>query len=132
MRFELVSPSKVFFEGTVEEINAPGIEGDFGVLPGHTPFLTFLNIGELIYKVNGNEKYVAIDGGIIEVLPTRVIAIVDDAYHAEDINLKEAEDLKVNSEQRLRELNEDDKEYAAEKAKLSKALNLIKVAGRIK
>ena len=49
MRFELVSPSKVFFEGTVEEINAPGIEGDFGVLPGHTPFLTFLNIGELIY-----------------------------------------------------------------------------------
>ena len=132
MRFELVSPSKVFFEGTVEEINAPGIEGDFGVLPGHTPFLTFLNIGELIYKVNGNEKYVAIDGGIIEVLPTRVIAIVDDAYHAEDINLKEAEDLKVNSEQRLRELNQDDKEYAAEKAKLSKALNLIKVAGRIK
>ena len=65
-------------------------------------------------------------------MPTRVIAIVDDAYHAEDINLKEAEDLKVNSEQRLRELNEDDKEYAAEKAKLSKALNLIKVAGRIK
>jgi F-type H+-transporting ATPase subunit epsilon len=106
MRFELVSPSKVFFEGTVEEINAPGIEGDFGVLPGHTPFLTFLNIGELIYKVNGNEKYVAIDGGIIEVLPTRVIAIVDDAYHAEDINLKEAEDLKVNSEQRLREIFE--------------------------
>ncbi len=132
MRFELVSPKKVFFEGTVEEINAPGIEGDFGVLPGHTPFLTFLNIGELIYKVNGNEKYVAIDGGIIEVLPTRVIAIVDDAYHAEDIDLKEAEELKNNTEQRLRELSEDDKEYASEKAKLSKAINLIKVGGRIK
>ncbi len=132
MRFELVSPKKVIFEGTVEEINAPGIEGDFGVLPGHTPFLTFLNVGELIYKVDGNEKYVAIDGGIIEVLPTRTIAIVDDALYAEDIDLKEAEELKVNTEQRLRELSEDDKEYTVEKAKLAKALNLLKVAGRIK
>ena len=132
MKFELVSPTKVFFEGTVEEINAPGIEGDFGVLPGHTPFLTFLNVGELIYKVDGNEKYVAIDGGVIEVLPTRVIALVDDAYYAEDIDLKYAEELKSESEQRLRELSESDKEYVVEKAKLAKALNLIKVAGRAK
>ncbi len=132
MRFELVSPSKVIFEGTVEEVNAPGIEGDFGVLPGHTPFLTFLNVGELIYKVNGNEKYVAIDGGIIEVLPARVIAVVDDALPAEEIDLKEAEEMKASSEQRLRELSEEDKEYIVEKAKLAKALNLIKVAGRLK
>ena len=132
MRFELVSPSKLIFEGTVEEINAPGIEGDFGVLPGHTPFLTFLKVGELIYKVNGNEKYVAIDGGVIEVLPSRVIAIVDDALPAEEIDVKEAEEMKVSSEQRLRELSEDDKEYLVEKAKLSKAINLIKVAGRLK
>ncbi len=132
MRFELVSPSKLIFEGTVEEINAPGIEGDFGVLPGHTPFLTFLNVGELIYKVNGNEKYVAIDGGFIEVLPSRVIAIVDDALPAEEIDVKAAEEMKISSEQRLRELSEDDKEYIVEKAKLAKAINLIKVAGRLK
>jgi F-type H+-transporting ATPase subunit epsilon len=132
MRFELVSPTKVIFEGTVEEINAPGIEGDFGVLPGHTPFLTFLNVGELIYKVDGNEKFVAIDGGIIEVLPTRVIALVDDAMYAEEIDLKFAEEMKSESEQKLRELSEDDKEYAYEKAKLAKALNLIKVASRAK
>ena len=132
MRFELVSPTKVIFEGTVEEINAPGIEGDFGVLPGHTHFLTFLNVGELIYKVDGNEKFVAIDGGIIEVLPTRVIALVDDAMYAEEIDLKFAEEMKSESEQKLRELSEDDKEYAYEKAKLAKALNLIKVASRAK
>ena len=132
MRFELVSPTKVIFEGTVEEINAPGIEGDFGVLPGHTPFLTFLSVGELIYKVDGNEKFVAIDGGIIEVLPTRVIALVDDAMYAEEIDLKFAEEMKSESEQKLRELSEDDKEYAYEKAKLAKALNLIKVASRAK
>ena len=132
MRFELVSPTKLIFEGTVEEINAPGIEGDFGVLPGHAPFLTFLNVGELIYKVDGQEKFVAIDGGIIEVLPSRVIAVVDDAYHAEEIDLKEAEEMKISSEQKLRELSEDDKEYLLEKGKLTKAINLIKVANRIK
>jgi F-type H+-transporting ATPase subunit epsilon len=132
MRFELVSPTKLIFEGTVEEINAPGIEGDFGVLPGHAPFLTFLNVGELIYKVNGNERFVAIDGGIIEVLPSRVIAIVDDALPAEDIDVSEAEEIKSSAEQRLRELTEEDKEYLVEKAKLTKALNLIKVAGRMK
>jgi len=132
MRFELVSPTKLIFEGTVEEINAPGIEGDFGVLPGHAPFLTFLNVGELIYKVDGQEKFVAIDGGIIEVLPSRVIAVVDDAYHAEEIDLKEAEEMKISSEQKVRELSEDDKEYLLEKGKLTKAINLIKVANRIK
>jgi F-type H+-transporting ATPase subunit epsilon len=132
MRFELVSPTKVIFEGTVEEINAPGIEGDFGVLPGHTPFLTLLNVGELIYKVEGNEKYVAIDGGIIEVLPTRVIALVDAAYYPEDINLKEVEQMKAEIEQRLRELPENDKEYVIEKGKLAKAINLMKVANRKK
>jgi F-type H+-transporting ATPase subunit epsilon len=132
MRFELVSPTKVIFEGTVEEINAPGIEGDFGVLPGHTPFLTLLNVGELIYKVEGNEKYVAIDGGIIEVLPTRVIALVDAAYYPEEIDIKEVEQMKSNIEQRLRELSENDKEYAIEKGKLSKAINLMKVASRKK
>ena len=132
MKFELVSPTKVIFEGTVEEINAPGIEGDFGVLPGHTPFLTFLNVGELIYKVNGTEKYVAIDGGVVEVLPARVIAVVDDGKHADEIDLKEAEDMKVSSEQRLKELSQDDKEYLLEKGKLTKAVTLIKVANRMK
>ena len=66
------------------------------------------------------------------MLPTRVIALVDDAYYAEEIDLKYAEELKSESEQRLRELSESDKEYAIEKAKLAKALNLIKVAGRAK
>ncbi len=132
MHFELVSPTRVIFEGEVEEINAPGIEGDFGVLPGHTPFLTFLNIGELIYKVNGQERYVAVDGGVVEVLPSRIIAVVDDASPSAEINLKEAEELRNNSEQKLKELSSDDKEYLVEKAKLTKALNLIKVANRNK
>ncbi len=132
LTLEIVTPTKVLYEGKIDEVTAPGIEGEFGVLPGHTPFLTFLATGELSYKVDGKERFVAVDGGFIEVTPTRVIAIVDDAYHAEDIDLKEAEELKNNTEQRLRELSEDDKEYASEKAKLSKAINLIKVGGRIK
>jgi len=132
MKFELVSPTRLIYEGTVEQITAPGIEGEFGVLPGHTPFLTFLNVGELNFTVDGQEKYVAIDGGFIEVLPFRVIAVVDDAMLAEEIDITAAEKQKEEAEARLRDLTEDDKDFLIEKAKLAKALNLIKVAGRLK
>ena len=125
LTLEIVTPTKVLYEGKIDEVTAPGIEGEFGVLPGHTPFLTFLATGELSYKVEGKERFVAVDGGFIEVTPTRVIAIVDEAEYAEDINIEEAE-------QRLRELSEEDKEFLKEKAKLTRALNLIKVAKRIK
>jgi len=132
LTLEIVTPTRVLYEGKIDEVTAPGIEGEFGVLPGHTPFLTFLATGELSYKVDGKERYVAVDGGFIEVTPTRVIAIVDEAEYAEDIDLAAAEKMKEEAEQRLRELTEDDKEFLKEKAKLTRALNLIKVAKRIK
>ncbi len=132
LTLEIVTPTRVLYEGKVDEVTAPGIEGEFGVLPGHTPFLTFLATGELSYKVEGKERFVAVDGGFIEVIPNRVIAIVDEAEYAEDIDLVEAEKMKEEAEQRLRELTEEDKEFLKEKAKLTRALNLIKVAKRIK
>ncbi len=132
LTLEIVTPTRVLYEGKVDEVTAPGIEGEFGVLPGHTPFLTFLATGELSYKVEGKERFVAVDGGFIEVTPNRVIAIVDEAEYAEDIDLVEAEKMKEEAEQRLRELTEEDKEFLKEKAKLTRALNLIKVAKRIK
>ena len=132
LTLEIVTPIRVLYEGKIDEVTAPGIEGEFGVLPGHTPFLTFLATGELSYKVDGKERYVAVDGGFIEVTPTRVIAIVDEAEYAEDIDLAAAEKMKEEAEQRLRELTEDNKEFLKEKAKLTRALNLIKVAKRIK
>ncbi len=132
LTLEIVTPTRVLYEGKIDEVTAPGVEGEFGVLPGHTPFLTFLATGELSYKVEGKERYVAVDGGFIEVTPTRVIAIVDEAEFAEDIDLQEAERMKEEAEQKLRELSEEDKEFLIEKAKLTRALNLIKVAKRIK
>ena len=132
LTLEIVTPTRVLYEGKVDEVVAPGIEGEFGVLPGHTPFLTFLATGVLSYKVDGIEKFVAVDGGFIEVTPTRVIAIVDEAEHAEDIDLSEAERMKEEAEQRLKELSEEDKEFLIEKTKLTRALNLIKVAKRLK
>ncbi len=132
LTLEIVTPTRVLYEGKIDEVTAPGIEGEFGVLPGHTPFLTFLATGELSYKVEGKERFVAVHGGFIEVTPTRVIAIVDEAEYAEDIDLAEAEKMKEEAEQRLRELTEEDKEFLKEKAKLTRALNLIKVAKRVK
>ncbi len=132
LTLEIVTPTKVLYEGKIDEVTAPGIEGEFGVLPGHTPFLTFLATGELSYKVDGKERFVAVDGGFIEVTPTRVIAIVDEAIYAEEIDLTTAEKMKEEAEQKLRELSEEDKEFLVEKAKLTTALNLIKVAKRIK
>ncbi len=129
---EIVTPNGILFEGKVDEVTAPGIEGEFGVLIGHTPFLTFLSTGELSFKVGERERFVAVDGGFIEVTPTRVTAIVDEAEYAEDIDLEKAEKMKEEAEQRLKELSEEDKEFMVEKAKLTRALNLIKVAKKVK
>lgn len=132
IHLEIVTPTKVIYEGKADEITAPGIEGEFGVLIGHTPFLTFLGTGELNFKVDGKERFVAIDGGFIEVTPTRVTAIVDEAVYAEDIDVEEAERMKQEATEKLKELSEDDEEYLKAKAMLNRAEALLKVAKRVK
>ena len=83
LTLELVTPERRVVEEEVDEVQIPGVEGSLGVLPGHTPLLTTLKVGELTYR-QGDEKYfVSLAYGFAEVLPDRVTVMAGVAERAE-------------------------------------------------
>jgi F-type H+-transporting ATPase subunit epsilon len=85
----------------VDEVIAPGSEGDFGVLPGHTHFLSTLRIGELIYRDGDQTNYMSVLWGFAEVTPTNVTILAEIAEKAEDIDVERAQAAVAQAEQRL-------------------------------
>src|SRR5450759_3814716 len=85
MRLEIVTPYKKVVETEVDEVTATGKLGEFGVLPGHAPFLTSLKIGELVYKNNGVAEHMSLNWGYFEVRDDRIIVLVETAETAEEI-----------------------------------------------
>ena len=90
LMLEVVTPDREVAHEPVAEIQLPGLAGYLGILPGHTPLLTELGIGTLSYRHEGKTVYVAVIGGIAEVLPGRVIVLADAAERSEDINVERA------------------------------------------
>ena len=87
---KIVTPDHAM-EYEADEVTLPGVEGEFGVLPGHTPFFTALRTGEMWYR-NGSEKhFLAVSVGFVEVLPDRVTVIAHVAERAEDLDQARAE-----------------------------------------
>jgi len=100
---EIVTPEGVCVREAVDEVEAPGAEGYFGVLPGHTPFLCELKSGTVRYRLGAEERFVAVTWGFAEVLPYKVTLLVNTAERAEDIDLQRAESAGKRSQQRLAE-----------------------------
>jgi F-type H+-transporting ATPase subunit epsilon len=99
---EVVTPSKAVVSEEAQIVVAPGSEGEFGVLKGHTTFLTSLKIGTLRYKdASGQEKLVFINGGFAEALPNKVTILADSAERKEDIDIERAKQAKERAEKRL-------------------------------
>ena len=107
---DLVTPERTLFSGAVLELVAPGVLGEFGVLPGHANMLAELTAGRLAYRDESGEKLMAAAGGFAEVTGERVTVLLDDAVYAEDLDAsaigKEIEDLEVQA------LQPDDDGYA--------------------
>ena len=101
IRLEFVTPERAIAHDDVDEVELPGEEGFFGVLPGHAPLLAALKPGEMWYR-KGNEKTFAfLGGGFAEVTPDRVSILAPVAERAEDIDLARAEAAKRRAEERL-------------------------------
>ena len=126
---EIVTPERRVVKEEVDEVVCPGIEGEFGVLPGHTPFLTALKIGELSYRTGDQRKYIAITWGYAEVDGDRVEILADMAETAEEIDLRRAEEAKSRAEAKLRGQIEE-VEFEKEQVSLEKAIIRIQVAGK--
>lgn len=100
---EIVTPFRKVFSEPVNAIIAPGEEGYFGVLPGHTPLLISLQIGYLKVEQGERVSYFSISGGFAEVLPNGVKIFAETAEAAAEIDEKRAEEAKARATQRLQE-----------------------------
>ncbi len=85
IELEIVTPAGVVVRESVDEVEAPGVEGHFGVLPGHRPFMSQLRAGQLRYRTGKENHFVAVHWGFAEVLPNKVTVLVETAERAEDI-----------------------------------------------
>lgn len=126
---EVVTPQKAIVSEAVEIVVAPGSEGEFGALKGHTTFLTSLKMGTLRYKdANGKERLLFINGGFAEVLPDKVTILAESAERRKDIDVTRAQKAKERAEQRLAAKTSDIDLVRAEAA-LRRAIDRIKIAG---
>ena len=125
IKLEIVTPDRKLLSEEVEYVGAPGINGEFGVLPNHIPFLSALGIGSLYYKKNGKRYYVFVAGGFAEVTPTKVSVLAEVAEKAEEIDVERARKARERAEMRLRE-QKDREAYARARAALARALQRMK------
>jgi F-type H+-transporting ATPase subunit epsilon len=101
IQLQIVSADRSLVNETVDEVEIPGAEGYFGVLPGHTPLLALLGAGELWYRRGAEKTYLSIAFGFAEVQPDRVTILAEIAEKAEEIDVVRAEAAKKRAEERL-------------------------------
>jgi len=126
IRLDIVTPEKIIYSDDVQTVVAPGIEGDLGILPNHTPLITTLRPGALMVRKDGEDLHLAILGGFLEVRPNRVIILADAAERHEEIDKEEAEEAKRQAAQRL-SCKETNVDMASAEAQLRHALVRLKV-----
>jgi len=129
LELRIVTPERLLVSEQVDEVEIPGSEGYFGVLPGHTPLLADLAVGELWYRKGQEKTYLSIAYGFVEVLPDRVTILARLAEKAEEIDVTRAEEAKKRAEARLQDAREVDYERA--RFALQKSLSRLQVASRM-
>ncbi|MDE2813604.1 MAG: F0F1 ATP synthase subunit epsilon [Gemmatimonadota bacterium] len=126
---EVVTPERVAYSGQVASLQAPGSEGSFGVLAGHIPLLTSLQIGRLRFvEEDGNEVQMAISGGFVEVGREQVAVLAETAERVEEIDVARAEAARQRAEERLARAREERVDVARAEAALARAINRLRTS----
>src|SRR6058998_628123 len=124
LQLQIVSADRSLVNETVDEVEVPGSDGYFGVLPGHTPLLALLGAGELWYRQGQAKHYLLLAFGFAEVQPDRVTILAQTAEKAEEIDVARAEAAKRRAEERLSKLTVD---MDAERARIALLKSLIRL-----
>jgi F-type H+-transporting ATPase subunit epsilon len=123
----IVTPERSLVSGPVDYVTLPGEEGYLGVLPGHTPLLTSLKIGEIQYRAGSVVKSLFVSWGFVEILPGRVTVLADVAEAPEDIDLAAATEARDQAEKTMKRLDDD---FLAAQIALEQALARMQVAAK--
>ncbi len=123
---DVVTPYGLVLREDIDELTAEGSEGEFGVLPGHVPFITTLKIGMLIIKKDGQTGYIFVSSGYAEVTFDKVVVLADSAEKAEDIDVDRAVSARQRAEERLKQAEKID--FGRATAAIERATIRIQVA----
>jgi F-type H+-transporting ATPase subunit epsilon len=129
LALEIVTPDRAIVREQVDEVQAPGAAGYFGVLPGHTPMLALLQVGTLWYRKGADKTYVSVAGGVAEVTADRVVVLAQIAERAEEIDVDRAQAAKQRAEQRLAS-HQRDMDLDRARVALMKAMTRLNVANK--
>jgi F-type H+-transporting ATPase subunit epsilon len=129
IQLQIVSADRSLVNEPVDEVQIPGVDGYFGVLPGHTPLLALIGAGELSYRQGTEKHYLSVAFGFAEVQPDHVTILAQGAERPEEIDVARAEAARRRAEQRLTSPAVD---MDAERARIAllKSLIRIQVASR--
>ena len=127
--FQLVTPERTVLREELDSLSCPTSLGQITILPNHAPLVANLVPGELKAKNGGQEHYIAVSGGFIEVKKgSEVVVLADAAEHHYEIDAERAEEAKKRAEEALRQVSVSDEEYAKVAAAMERNLSRIKIA----
>jgi len=131
LQLQIVSADRSLVKEWVDEVEIPGADGYFGVLPAHTPLLASLQVGELWYRIGEEKFYLAVAFGFVEVLPDRVTVLAQIAERAQDIDVARAEAAKKRAEEQVARVSpQADMDFERARIDLMKSLVRLQVASR--
>jgi len=128
LQLEIVTPDRLLLREEVEELQIPGKNGYLGILPGHAPLITELQIGELSYRQDKTTHYLSVAWRYCEVLPDRVTVLAEIAERAEEIDVNRALAAKERAEKRLAGLQNPDLDFNRAMISLQRALVRLQVS----
>lgn len=127
--FELVSPTRLVFSGEAEQVDVPGAEGDFGVLPGHAPFISALRPGVLTIRNGADVKRFFVSGGFAEVNPEGLTVLAENAVPVEDVDRDAMADAIKSAEKAVAEAKDDAARWKALEAAEQLKAAAVQVSG---
>ncbi|HEY6168690.1 MAG TPA: F0F1 ATP synthase subunit epsilon [Verrucomicrobiae bacterium] len=129
LKLEIVTPEAKIYSEDVDMVTLPGVEGEMGIYPMHVPLMTQIVSGELVARKDGQDHYLAIGEGFVQITGERVAVMTDMAIKAADIDEVKAEEARKRAEARLAE-KLDDEDAAMVSATLAHSLAQLKVKRR--
>jgi F-type H+-transporting ATPase subunit epsilon len=130
LRLELATPTRLVVSEQADEVVVPGVDGYFGVLPGHAPLLALVGAGEVMYRTGRAERYLAVTGGFAEVGPDRVTILAETAERPDEIDPARARAARQRAEGRLAARGGEEVDYPRALAALARAQARLQVAAR--
>ena len=129
MRVEIINAEREVYSEDVDVLVAPGIEGELGILPHHAPLMTALQPGEIHIRKDGEDVYMAVSSGFLEVMDNKVTILADTAERSDEIDEARVQEAMRRAEERIQR-RESDMDLERAVAALRRSQARLKVAQR--